>query len=119
MIRRTKIETGPTRKFSDKQEKSVVKSLGARQTSNSGATLFDKGDVVLNLESEKVLIECKTKMKLSKQVSIKKEWIDKNREEARFTGSSLQAICFNFGPNEENFYIIDEETFKMFLGSLQ
>ena len=38
----------PTRYFSDKQEKSVVKALGGKQTKNSGATMIDKGDVLVD-----------------------------------------------------------------------
>ena len=36
-----------TRYYSDKQEKSVCKSLNGKQVSNSGAGLFKKGDVVV------------------------------------------------------------------------
>ena len=39
-------EKKPTRYYSDKQEKSVVKSLKGKQTKNSGATAFEKGDVL-------------------------------------------------------------------------
>lgn len=36
----------------------------------------------------------------------------KNREEMVFLGKKYQAIVFNFGPTEENHYIIDEFLFK-------
>ena len=58
------------------------------------------------------LIECKTCVEDKKSFSIKKEWIDKNKEEAFAMRKRYQAIAFNFGPNSENYYIIDE---KMFL----
>jgi len=36
----------PTRYFSNRQEKKVAKRVGGKQVSNSGATAFNKGDVV-------------------------------------------------------------------------
>lgn len=58
-----------TRYFSDKQEKAVASACGGRQTKNSGATLFQKSDVLL----EDFTIECKTKTTNSESISIKKE----------------------------------------------
>lgn len=100
-------EKKPTRYYSDKQEKSVVKSLKGKQTKNSGATAFEKGDVL----SDDFLIECKTKTSPSESISIKKEWLEKNNKEAVFMGKEYNALAFNFGPNEPNYYIIDEFLF--------
>ena len=47
-----------TRYYSDLHEKSVCKAINAKQQSNSGAGLFNKGDVV-NKEAS-LLVECKT-----------------------------------------------------------
>ena len=100
-------EKKPTRYYSDKQEKSVVKSLKGKQTKNSGATAFEKGDVL----SDDFLIECKTKTSPSESISIKKEWLEKNNKEAVFMGKEYNALAFNFGPNEPNYYIIDDFLF--------
>lgn len=100
-----------TRTRSDKQEKSVVKATGGQQTKNSGATMFQKGDVLTSGRNG-FLLECKTKMSSSESISIKKEWFDKNREECLLTGTPHQAIVFNFGPGEENHNIIDEYLFQ-------
>ena len=35
-----------------------------------------------------------------------------DNEEALFMGKEYSAISFNFGPNCENYYIIDESLFK-------
>ena len=35
-----------TRYFSDQHEKSICKALGGKQTSNSGANRFEKGDII-------------------------------------------------------------------------
>lgn len=97
----------PTRFYSNKQEKAVAKAVNGKQTSNSGATAFSKGDVRTDL----FLIECKTSTTQKKSVSIQKEWIDKNKEEAFAMGKLYQAIAFDFGDNK-NYYIIDESLFK-------
>ena len=38
--------------------------------------------------------------------------LESTEEEMAFMGKSYQAIVFNFGPGEENHYIIDEFLFK-------
>ena len=101
-------EKHPTRYFSSIQEKSVEKDLGGERTKNSGATTFDKGDV----KTDKFLIECKTKTTPSQSISIKKEWIEKNNKEALFMGKPYAAIAFNFGPDQDNYYIIDKFLFQ-------
>lgn len=103
-------EKKPTRYFSKKQENIVAEAVGGKRTPNSGATMFGgKSDVnVANLIS----IECKTKMTSSDSISIKKSWIKKLREEAAFDGHEYTAIAFNFGPDEEMHYIIDEYLFQ-------
>ena len=104
----------PTRTRSSAQEKTVAKAVGGTTTANSGATAFQKGDI-LTSGDEAWLIECKTKMTHSESISIKKEWFDKNREEMIFMGKKHQAVVFNFGPGEENHYIIDEYLFQELL----
>ena len=99
----------PTRAFSKAQESAVAKSLNGRRNLNSGATPFIKGDVSL----DRFLIECKTKTSHSDSISVKREWIDKNRQEALFMGKKYSAVAINFGPGEDNYYIIDEELFKI------
>ena len=107
----------PTRHFSSKQEKSVSKAVGGKVQKNSGATAFDKGDVIVSGKNG-FLLECKTKTTASESISIKKEWFEKNKQECLLTGTPHQAIVFNFGPDEENHYIIDEYLFLELLGHL-
>ena len=71
-------EKKPTRYYSNRQEKAVAKAIGGRQTSNSGATASDKGDVT----DQDWLMECKTCMKDQKSFTLQKEWFDKNLEES-------------------------------------
>ena len=107
----------PTRVRSKAQEDQVAKATGGRRTPNSGATTFGgKSDVnVANLIS----VECKTKMTSSESISIKKEWIEKLRAEAAFDGHEYTALAFNFGPNEEMHYIIDEYLFQTLIEILK
>lgn len=107
----------PTRHFSARQEEAVAKATGGKRTPNSGATDFGgKSDVdIANLFN----IECKTKTSNSESISIKKEWIHKNKREALFDGNPYSAIAFNFGPDSENYYIIDEYLFLELIDHLK
>lgn len=110
MSNRLRVRVGdkkPTRHYSDKQEKSVAKAVGGKQTSNSGATLFQKGDVL----TSKFLLEAKTKTTPSDSISIKKEWFEKNTRESLLMGKPYSAVVFSYGPGEENHYIINEDLF--------
>lgn len=97
-----------TRYYSDRQEKQIVKKIGGKQTSNSGATAFSKGDI----KTKDFLIEAKTVTKSKDSFSIKKSWLLKNKEEAFAMNRDYNALAFNFGPDEANYYIIDEKLFK-------
>ena len=99
----------PTRFYSSRQEKKVAKAVGGKQVSNSGATAFNKGDVTTDL----MLLECKTCVENKKSFSIKKEWLEKNKEEAFEMGKDYSVLTFNFGPDSDNYYVIDERLFKM------
>ena len=98
-----------TREASTAQEKKIAKVLGARRVANSGATKFDKGDVVLGSEW---LIEAKTVMEPKKSFSIKKDWLEKLREEKFACRKDYNALCFDFGDGGNRYYILDEDTFK-------
>jgi hypothetical protein len=104
----------PTRFYSAKQEEAVAKATGGRRSKNSGATMFDKSDV----STDKFNLECKTKTTSSESISIKKEWFEKNKQEAMAMNKPHSAVVFNFGPGEENHYIIDEYLFLELLNHL-
>ena len=105
----------PTRTFSKKQENEIAAVTGGQRTPNSGATAWSKGDVL----TEQFLLEAKTKTTHSDSIKINKEWFEKNRQEAAFMGKPHTAIVFNFGPGEENHYIIDEYLFLELLEYLK
>lgn len=104
----------PTRHYSKKQETQVASKFGGERTLNSGATPFQPGDVSL----DKFLLECKTRVKLSESITIHKDWIEKNESEALFSGKPYSALVFNFGPNQPNYYVIDEHLFETLISSL-
>lgn len=95
-----------TRYYSSRQEKHVAKSIKGKQVANSGATAFSKGDVT----DSAWLFECKTKTEECKSFSIKKEWLDKNKEETFAMGKTHSALVFDFGDGN-NYYVLDEQTF--------
>jgi hypothetical protein len=106
-----------TRKYSNKQETHIAKTLNSHKQANSGATLFRKGDVA----GDNFLIECKTAVKEQKSFTIQKEWITKNEEEAFAMGKLHSFVAFNFGGlgNNDNFYIINEKEFKNYIALLK
>lgn len=97
----------PTRFYSSRQEKAVAKAVKGKQVSNSGATAFNKGDV----RTEEWLVECKTSTTAKASFSIKREWLEKNREEAFAMGKHYNALCFDYGNGGQRYYIVDEKTF--------
>ena len=105
----------PTRFYSKKQENKVAKEVNGKRTANSGATAFQKGDVT----SDDFLIECKTTTASRASFSIKKEWIEKNEEEAFAMGKSHSVLAFSFGENEPNYYVLNEKNFKEYLKLLK
>lgn len=102
------------RKFSSRQEKSIAKKFGGKQVSNSGATSFNKGDVDL----KDFLIEAKTCVNEKSSFAIKRDWLEKINKERFSKRKRFCALAFQFEPDGENYFIIDERTFKQFLNIL-
>lgn len=105
-----------TRYFSDQHEKSICYALGGRQVSNSGAGKFEKGDIVVGNAS--LLVEAKCSMTDKSSISIKHEWLIKNKEEAFRNRLSNSCLCFNFEPNGDNYYIINERLMQFLVSAL-
>jgi hypothetical protein len=99
-----------TRYYSSRQEEHVASIVGGKRTPNSGASNFSAGDVFV--DSASMLIECKTPMTEKESFSIKKSWIDKNKEEAFAMRMSNTALAFEFGPGQKNYFVISEELFR-------
>ena len=108
--------TDATRFYSDKQEKYVCKMLGGEQVSNSGAGLFKKGDVII--KSASMLCECKCQMENKKSYSVKKETLEKLSEEAFADRLYNTCLCFNFGPDSDNYFVISEKLMRYLIKKL-
>lgn len=104
-----------TRYFSKKQEKQLAKTIKGNCQANSGATLFNKGDVT----NENWLFEAKTCMTEKSSFSIKEEWLTKLKQESFAMNKEYYALAFNFGINQPNYYILDERTMKKILKILK
>ena len=103
-----------TREFSSKQESRVAKLLNGKVVANSGATKFNKGDVIV----DKMLIECKTSTTEKSSFSIKKEWLKKNKEEAFESGLNYSALAIDFGSSDD-YFIIDSKLMKILMEALK
>lgn len=101
----------PNRFYSKKQEQRTASIIGGRVQPNSGAGVFNKGDV----KGEGILLDDKTVTKPQQSVSLRKEWFEKIREEAFSQGLQLSGISFDFGDGNatrrEKFFALDEHTF--------
>ena len=104
-----------TRYFSSKQEEYVAKLTNGRTVSNSGAAKFTCGDVI----SDEFIIECKTKMKPSESFSIKKQWLIDSEYERISARKAHNALCFSFGENEPNYFVLSEKEFLRYIELLR
>lgn len=106
-----------TRAYSTKHEESVCRAIGGYRQPQSGGGKFRKGDVIAKDSS--LLVECKCSMSPKESFSIKKEWLEKNREEMWTQRLSNNALCFTFEPNGQNYYVIDERLMKYLVEKLR
>ena len=100
---------------SSRQEKQIAKMVGGRVQSNSGGTRFGGGDV----HTKTVFIEAKTPTKEKSTFSVKREWLDKAKEQAFEQNKNNYALAFRFGPDEPDFFVIDSKLFKYLIDKLE
>lgn len=101
-----------TRDYSDMQEKHIAKVTGGKVQSNSGGTKFGGGDV----HTKHFLIEAKTPTKDQKGFTIKKEWMNKMRQQAFEQGKSESVLAFRFSPDDQqDYYVLNQWQFLLFL----
>lgn len=107
-----------TRYSSSVQEKRIANKLNGKVSSNSGAGLFNKGDIICTDAS--LLIECKTCMEPKKSFSIKRDWIEKNKEESFRLRLDNHVIAFNFYyQDKKDYYIIDDKLMDFLVKKLE
>ena len=100
-----------TRQASDNQEKQIAKLLNGKVQSNSGGTKFGGGDV----HTKQFFIEAKTTLKEKTSFSIKKEWLEKAKEQSFEQNKPYYSLAFQFEPNGENYFIISENMMKQLI----
>ena len=106
-----------TREASSIQEHRVASKLGGHVNPNSGAGLWDKGDI--KIDSASLSIECKTCITPKKSFSIKKEWLEKNEDETFRNRLSNSVIAFNFDYEDKNdYYVINDKLMKFLIKKL-
>lgn len=100
------------KKISKKHESRIARHLSkigesAKVQKASGAMFNKKSDVI----SELFRIEAKTKSKLSKSITLKKEYFEKIHKEALETGK-IPVLVFSFGDGQD-FYVLEEHDFSI------
>lgn len=101
--------------YSVSQENDIARFLGGRVQSNSGGTRFGGGDV----QTSQFFIEAKTPTKEQTSFSIKKEWIDKMREQSFEQGKYHCALAFRFDPEGSDYFVIDSRLMKELVKHLE
>jgi hypothetical protein len=108
-------KVGTTRYYSHLQESYVAKLLDGKLCSNSGASKFNCGDIV----TKDFLIECKTSMTEKGSFSVKHEVLTKNDMERISLQKPYSALAFNFGPDTDNYFVINEKLMKLLVSHIE
>ena len=95
--------------YSASQERDIAKLLGGRVQSNSGGTRFGGGDVL----TKDFFIEAKTPTKPQISFSVKREWIDKMREQSFEQGKTAHALAFRFDPEGDDYFVINSRLMQL------
>ena len=94
--------------YSVSQENDIARLLGGRVQSNSGGTRFGGGDV----QTAQFFIEAKTPTKEQTSFSIKREWMEKMREQAFEQGKYHCALAFRFSPDGNDYFVINSRLMR-------
>lgn len=102
--------------YSNLQEKQIASKLGGKTQPNSGGTRFGGGDVKAGC----FLIEAKTTTKNQNSLNVRKEWLEKVKEQAFEQGLEEYAVAIRFNPNEnKDYYLIDDQLMKQIIDKLE
>lgn len=100
-----------TRDYSDLQEKQLAKLFNGKTTINSGGTKFGGGDVL----TKELFIEAKTTTSDKESFSIKRNWLEKAREQAFEQGKNYWTLAFRFSPGGKDYYVIDKRCMDLLI----
>lgn len=101
--------------FSASQERDIARMLEGKVQSNSGGTRFGGGDI----HTKQFFIEAKTPTKEQTSFSVKKEWLDKMREQAFEQGKHHSALAFRFSPEGADYFVIDSRLMRELVNHLE
>jgi hypothetical protein len=95
----------------------------ARRQLASGALHFALGDMITEEELTAALAEYKERgsvdAKGAKQITIKKEWLDKLEEEARQMGRDYYFLPFTFKGSNKDYVVLDYNIFLSYIQTIQ
>lgn len=107
-----------TRECASIQERRIAAKLGGMANSSSGSGKFNKSDV--SLKGADILIECKTAVSPKESFSIKKDWIEKLKQETYSMGYSNGVLAFNFFyEDRQDYYVIDDKLMRFLVEKLR
>lgn len=107
-----------TRECAAVQERRIAAKFAGIANNSSGSGRFNKSDVML--QNTDMLIECKTCVKPKESFSIKKEWIEKLKQECYSMGVSNGVIAFNFNYDDyKDYYVIDDKLMRFLVEKLR
>lgn len=104
-----------TRDYSNKQEKELARMFKGKPTANSGGTKFGGGDVL----TKDLFIEAKTTMIDRQSFSIKKEWLEKAREQAFEQHKNFWTLAFRFSPDGKDYYVVDKRCIDLLIEKIE
>lgn len=105
-----------THYYSDRMEQAVADTLNGHRVAGSGNGKFSAGDVLVG---DDILIECKTSIKPVKSFSVKYDWLTKMKKEAFSINRYQSALCFDFEPGGDRYYVISEKEYKYLIENLK
>lgn len=71
------------------------------------------------MQTAQFFIEAKTPTKEQTLFSIKKEWIDKMREQAFEQGKYHSALAFRFSPDGEDYFVLNSRLMRELVNYLE
>lgn len=106
-----------TRYYSSMHEQSVANNLEGNIVPGSGSGRFVAGDV--EVKDASMFIECKTSITDKSSFSIKKDWIEKAKNQSKEHRLDNYCLSFRFGPEDNNYYVINERLMKILVETLK
>lgn len=101
--------------YSVSQERDIAHLLNGKAQSNSGGTRFGGGDV----HTEEFLVEAKTPTKEQESFTVKRDWVEKMREQAFEQGKCYSALAFRFDPEGVDYFVIDSSLMKYLVDTIE